>query len=125
MLENAVHGVPELRQVKLNAHLHWVQNGTELTFDQYFSLLNSDSVDLDHGLHSKLESSQLSYMNLNYPGTSTYEDDDVYDHDSRDYTHDTYENHEVMAFAARQAPRSSSGKPRYSFLPTNSSPSLA
>ena len=48
MLENAVHPIPELRQVKNNADLEQVRTGRSLDFEQYYTLLYSAAVALDH-----------------------------------------------------------------------------
>ena len=50
MLENAVHPLDELRQVKVTADLEVVMSGKELTYQQYFDLLlaASSSYDAQH-----------------------------------------------------------------------------
>ena len=47
MLENAVHDISELRQVKNNADLEKTKTGQTLSFDQYTSLLLSAAAALD------------------------------------------------------------------------------
>ena len=41
MLENAVNGIPDLRDVKAHAAQFRAQMGTKLTYEQYFTLLKN------------------------------------------------------------------------------------
>ena len=47
MLQNAVHNIPELRQVKITAELQTALNGATLTFEQYNTLLQSAATQYD------------------------------------------------------------------------------
>ena len=53
MLENAVHGLSELRQVKNNADLEKTKTGQTLRFDQYTSLLLSAAAAYDSQFATK------------------------------------------------------------------------
>ena len=47
MLQNAVHNIPELRQVKITAELQTALHGSVLTFEQYNTLLQSAATQYD------------------------------------------------------------------------------
>jgi hypothetical protein len=47
MLQNAVHPVPELRQVKVQADQMTTQTGNKLTYPEYVSLLYSAAAQYD------------------------------------------------------------------------------
>ena len=59
MLENAVHHVSELRQVKNNADLEKTKTGVVLSYDQYLSLLLSAAVAFDVRATSKRSNHQI------------------------------------------------------------------
>jgi hypothetical protein len=59
MLENAVHDIAELRQVKNNADLEKTKTGQTLSFDQYTSLLLSAAAALDTQFTSKRTKHQV------------------------------------------------------------------
>ena len=50
MLQNAVHGIPELRQVKTNAELQATITHKDITFSQYDSLLQSSATQYDSSM---------------------------------------------------------------------------
>jgi len=56
LLENAVHGVTELRQVKNNADLDTTKTGKALTYDQYCSVLLSACAGYDQHQQSRSRS---------------------------------------------------------------------
>ena len=51
LLQNAVHPIAELHQVKLQADQFWTQSGKHLSFDEYCSLLSlaAQQYDMQHG----------------------------------------------------------------------------
>lgn len=59
MLENAVHGLSELRQVKNNADLEKTKTGQTLRFDQYTSLLLSAAAAYDSQFATKRSKHQV------------------------------------------------------------------
>ena len=62
MLQNAVHSVAELRQVKVNADTMTAFNGVDLSFDDYDSLLQSAAVQHDSSLSSAKQPNRAVYM---------------------------------------------------------------
>jgi hypothetical protein len=59
MLENAVHDVAELRQVRQTANLYCIHTGEKLDFDKYYTLLNNSAVDYDHGFKPRKDKHQV------------------------------------------------------------------
>jgi hypothetical protein len=53
MLENAVHPISELRQVKNNADLQQTRTGSPLTYDEYLSLRFSAATANDNHFDAK------------------------------------------------------------------------
>jgi hypothetical protein len=53
MLENAVHQISELRQVKNNADLQQIRTGSSFTYDDYLSLLFSAATAYDNQFVAK------------------------------------------------------------------------
>lgn len=74
MLQNAVHGVEELRQVKNTADLLKVNSGRELSFDQYVNLLHSAAVAHDNQFIAKKNKRQVFEHEL-LSNQSSYESD--------------------------------------------------
>jgi hypothetical protein len=96
MLENAVHPIPELRQVKNNVDLQFVQTGETLGFEQYYSLLYNAAVALNHSFCPKkekrvvLQHEQYQDPSIDDEGPDADDDGELLDDD---YTH------EIHAFA--------------------------
>jgi hypothetical protein len=111
MLENAVHGVPELQQVKQNSDLHWICTGNELSFDEYYTLLYAASVALDHGFQQKRDKRHALLHELEEVGDNIHDEDNTHGDDSCGPPHDSHNSHEIMAFATNQSPRPSNGTP--------------
>jgi hypothetical protein len=59
MLENAVHPISELRQVKNNANLQQTRTGSPLTYDEYISLLLSAATAYDNPFAAKKTNRQV------------------------------------------------------------------
>ena len=62
MLQNAVHSLAELRQVKVNADTLTTFNGTHLSFTDYDSLLQSAAVQYDSSLSLAKQPNRTVYM---------------------------------------------------------------
>ena len=69
MLQNAVSPIPELRQVKVTAELQTALHGTTLSFDQYYTLLQSAATQYD------TSSGQVSHKRTIYNSTVSSGDD--------------------------------------------------
>jgi Reverse transcriptase (RNA-dependent DNA polymerase) len=81
MLENAVHPITELRQVKNNADLQKTNTGKALTYDEYLSLLLSAAAAYDNQFAAKAKSKRHVFTHDQYDATESYEVDDSYDID--------------------------------------------
>jgi hypothetical protein len=85
MLENAVHPIAELRQVKRNADLEKAKTGTALSYDKYVSLLTSAATAYDEK-YKPGRSKRLVYAHEMQDDDGEYNDaneyeDDIYDID--------------------------------------------
>ena len=78
MLENAVHDLDELRQVKAQADQHKTQSGRDLTYDQYVELLKSAASTYDAQFVPKLRSAARA------PRRAVYEHDLLFAEDLDD-----------------------------------------
>jgi hypothetical protein len=74
MLQNAVNGIEELRQVKNTADLMKVNSGRELSYDQYTNLLHSAAVLYDSQFIAKKGKRQVLLHHLNNQSDDYYED---------------------------------------------------
>jgi hypothetical protein len=86
MLQNAVHPVQELRAVKTQADQHKTQSGTDLTYDQYVSLLLSAASTYDAQFTTKTPFAARTPRHAVYShdvAGSNDGDDSDYDIDSR------------------------------------------
>ncbi|HEY9711418.1 MAG TPA: hypothetical protein V6D48_24640 [Oculatellaceae cyanobacterium] len=86
MLENAVHPITELRQVKLQADQFKTQSGKQLTYEEYCSLLLSaaQQYDMQRGSRpDKLAKCRIYEHNFDYTNSAedAYEDAEQYDID--------------------------------------------
>jgi hypothetical protein len=78
LLQNAIHPLAELRQVKLTADQNKVSSGTDLTFDAYFQLVYNAAINYDaqfqykKGPHRAVFAHDL--IEYNDQGTTMYED---------------------------------------------------
>jgi hypothetical protein len=80
MLQNAVHSIDELRQVKISADLLSAKDGTPLKYDQYCSLLLAAAVDYDEKFKPKKNKRQVFYHEFENDGDES-EDQDPFDID--------------------------------------------
>ena len=78
MLQNAVHAIPELRQVKTNAELQSTISKKDITFTEYDSLLQSSAAQYDSSM-SQVKSNRKIYM------SDLYAEDDATGHDNNEH----------------------------------------
>ena len=78
MLQNAVHAIPELRQVKANAELQSTISKKDITFTEYTSLLQSSAAQYDSSM-SQVKSNRKIYM------PDLYAEDDATGHDNDEH----------------------------------------
>ena len=81
MLENAVHPITELRQVKNNADLQKTNTGKALTYDEYLNLLLSAAAAYDNQFAAKTKAKRHIFTHDQYDTTESYEVDESYDID--------------------------------------------
>jgi hypothetical protein len=81
MLENAVHPIAELRQVKNNADLQRTNTGKTLTYDDYLNLLLSAAAAYDNQFAAKTKAKRHVFTHDQYEGAESYEVDESYDID--------------------------------------------
>ena len=82
MLENAVHPITELRQVKNNADLQKTNTGKSLTYDEYLNLLLSAAAAYDNQFAAKNKAKRQVFTHDQYDANESYEVDDSYDIDA-------------------------------------------
>ena len=92
MLQNAVNGIEELRQVKVTAEMIKVNSGKHITYDQYVNLLQSAAVAYDNQFKAKRNKRQVFQHEI-------IEDDDEAYEDANEYDIDT-SNDVIQAFAS-------------------------
>ena len=86
LLQNAVHGIRELREVKNRADLFKITNGTDMTYQQYYDLLIGAAQQYDSTfVRSKQKGSTrrvYEHYLEGYDGNDSYDDDVSYDIDT-------------------------------------------
>jgi hypothetical protein len=82
MLQNAVHGIDELRQVKNTAELIKVNSGKDITYDQYVDLLTSAAAAYDNQFKSMRNKRQVFQHDFGTDDEETHDDMDQYDIDT-------------------------------------------
>jgi hypothetical protein len=81
MLENAVHPVTELRQVKNTADLEKTKTGKSLSYDEYLNLLLSAAAAHDNQFAAKKNKRQV-FIHDHYEPNDTDDADETYDIDA-------------------------------------------
>jgi hypothetical protein len=81
MLENAVHPVTELRQVKNTADLEKTKTGKSLSYDEYLNLLLSAAAAHDNQFAAKKNKRQV-FIHDHYEHNDTDDADETYDIDA-------------------------------------------
>jgi hypothetical protein len=107
LLENAVHPIAELRQVKINATLQQTHTGQALTYQQYFPLLLSAAANYDAHVQAKRGKRQV----LMHDSSFMEQYEDQFGYDTEDYDIDMPVD-VIQANAMNRArPRTSGGTP--------------
>ena len=81
MLENAVHPISELRQVKTNADLDTAKTGVSITYEQYMSLLKSACTSYDQQ-YNQTSTKSKSRRTVYAHDLSAFDDVDYSDYDN-------------------------------------------
>ena len=103
MLENAIHPIDELRQIKNNADLEKTKTGRTLTFSEYTSLLLSACAAYDEAFKPKLAKRQVFANDV----SNAFDDGGQYDYDPEESYDIDAPVYEIQANAHnRMAPRS-------------------
>jgi hypothetical protein len=110
MLQNAVHGIDELRQVKNTADLMSTNSGLPLGYESYCSLLLAAAVSHDEQYKPKKTKRQVFYHDMNHDDNENISDPDPFDID--------YPVSSIQAFATnfrnRHPPKPTAPKVRMS-----------
>jgi hypothetical protein len=101
ILENAVSGVPELRQIKQNVDLAFVQTGKDVTFDEYYSLVYAAAVNLDHGFQQRRDKRHALLHELDESAPTTFGRDDPDGHEASPHPTEDFAHDDVLAYVAQ------------------------
>ena len=119
MLQNSVHGINELRQVKNTADQMGANSGTTLTYDEYASLLLSAATAYDDQFKAKKAKRHVMLHDFQhdeaYPDIDEYSDDnEIFDIDCPVSSIQAYATNFRSTSGSKSGPRSNTSKVRMS-----------